>query len=103
MAATTVIVRYELKPDRLDEHVGLIDDVFTHLNQTAPPGVHYAAFREADGYTFTHVGHYDSDDARTAASENDAFARFTAAIADRCEVPPAAAPQTVIGSHGAFS
>lgn len=103
MAATSVIVRYELKPERLDEHVGLIETVFTHLNDTAPDGVHYAAFREADGYTFTHVGHYQTDEARAAAGENDAFARFTAEIADRCVVPPAAAAQQVIGSYGAFA
>ena len=103
MAESSIIVRYELKADRLDEHVGLIEAVFAHLNASAPPGVHYAAFREADGFSFTHVGHYDSDDARAAAGENDAFAAFTAEIADRCVVPPAAAPQTVVGSYGAFA
>lgn len=102
MAESTVIVRYELKPERLDEHVGLIEAVFAHLNEAAPDGVHYAAFREADGFTFSHVGHYESDEARAAAGENDAFAAFTAEIADRCVVPPAAAPQEVVGSYGAF-
>ena len=102
MPASTVIVRYELKPDRLDEHVGLIEAVFAHLNATAPDGVHYAALREADGLAFTHVGHYESDEARSLAGENDAFAAFTSEIADRCAVPPAAAPQTIVGSYGAF-
>ena len=102
MAASTVVVTYQLKPERLDEHVALIEDVFAYLNETAPAGVHYAALRAADGFTFTHVGHYDSDEARTAASENDAFARFTAEIADRCAVPPAPAPQQVIGHFGIF-
>ena len=102
MPASTVVVRYELKPDRLDEHVALIEAVFAHLNATAPPGVHYAALREADGFTFTHVGHYESDEARSLASENDAFAAFTAEIADRCVIPPAAAPQAIVGSYGAF-
>jgi hypothetical protein len=103
MATSSVIVRYELKPECLDEHVGLIEAVFAHLNEAAPDGVHYAAFRETDGFTFTHVGHYETDDARSAASENDAFARFTAEIADRCVVPPAAAPQEVVGGYGAFT
>jgi hypothetical protein len=100
MAASTVIVRYELKPDRLDEHVGLIEAVFAHLNATAPAGVHYAAFKEANGFGFTHVGHYESDEARSLAGENDAFADFTREIADRCAVPPNAAPQTMIGNYG---
>jgi hypothetical protein len=103
MPASTVIVRYELDPERLDEHVGLIEAVFVHLNATAPHGVHYAALREADGYAFTHVGHYESDKARAAASENDPFTAFAAEIADRCVVPPAAAPQEIIGSFGAFT
>ena len=102
MPASTVVVTYEIKPDRLDEHVGLIEAVFSHLNATAPDGVHYAALREAEGYKFTHVGHYESDEARAAASENDAFARFTAEIGDRCVVPPAAAPQEIIGNFGAL-
>ena len=102
MAASTVIVRYELNPERLDEHVALIEAVFAHLNATAPVGVHYAALREADGVAFTHVGHYESDEARSLASENDAFAAFTAAIADRCTVPPSAAPQAIVGNYGAF-
>ena len=102
MASSTVVVRYELKSDRLDEHVALIENVFRHLNEAAPAGVHYAAMREADGNWFTHVGHYESDEARSAASENDAFAAFTAEIADRCVTPPAAAPQVIVGNFGAF-
>jgi len=102
MAASSVVVRYVVKPDRLDEHVGLIEAVFEYLNETAPAGVHYAALRESDGLAFTHVGVYETDEARAAASENDVFAAFTAEIADRCSTPPSAAPQVVIGSHGAF-
>ena len=102
MSASTVIVRYELKPECLEEHVSLIETVFAHLNETAPEGVHYAAMRDAEGFGFTHVGHYETEEARAAASENDAFAAFTAEIADRCVTPPAPVPQMVVGQFGAF-
>ncbi len=97
-----VIVRYELKSDRLDEHLGLIGDVFDHLRATAPPGVHYGVLRSADGTAFTHVGIYDDDEARAVAGGSDAFQAFVADIADRCEVPPHAVEQHVVEGFGIF-
>lgn len=46
--ASTVVVTYELQPERLDEHVALIQDVFRYLYEAAPAGVHYAALRAAE-------------------------------------------------------
>src|SRR5947208_1788330 len=72
---STIIVRYELKPECLPEHVGLIEGVFDQLRAAAPAGAHYSVYRSADGYEFTHVGRYDTDEARAAATESEAFAR----------------------------
>jgi quinol monooxygenase YgiN len=96
---STIIVRYELKPECLDDHLGLIAGVFEHLRATAPAGAHYSVYRSADGHQFTHVGSYDTDQARAAATENDAFAAFTADIATRCVTPPEGVPQQVVQSY----
>lgn len=36
---SSTIVRYQLDPTRLDEHLALIDDVFAHLTDVAPHGI----------------------------------------------------------------
>ena len=97
-----VIVRYELKPDRLDEHLGLIGEVFDHLRSTTPDGVHYGVMRSADGTAFTHIGIYADDDARAIAGGSDAFQAFVKDIADRCDVPPDAVEQVVVEGYGIF-
>ena len=101
--SSAVIVRYELDPERLEEHLALIENVFAHLDATKPEGVHYGVMRSEDGTAFTHIGIYDSDEAREAASGNEAFQAFVAEIGDRCIVPPDGIPQTVIADHGIFS
>ena len=44
-----VIVRYELDPNRFDEHCKLIEAVFAHLRDERPEGVHYGVLKSADG------------------------------------------------------
>ena len=99
---SAVIVRYELDPERLEEHVALITDVFDHLRATAPEGVHYGVLRSADGNSFTHIGVYADDDARALAGGSAQFQAFVAEIADRCKVPPEAIEQTVVEGYGIF-
>ena len=101
--SSAVIVRYELDPDRLEEHVGLIENVFAHLEATKPDGVHYGVMRSHDGTSFTHIGIYDSEEAQKAASGNEAFQAFGAEIGDRCIVPPDAVSQTIIADHEIFA
>lgn len=98
-----VIVRYELDPTRLDEHMELIAAVFDHLRSAQPEGVHYGVLKSADATSFTHIGIYDTPEAREAASGNDAFQAFVADIADRCITPPAGVDQEVVEGYGIFS
>jgi quinol monooxygenase YgiN len=97
-----VIVRYELDPSRLEEHVKLIDAVFAHLRDARPEGVHYGVMRSTEGTHFTHIGIYDSERAQAAASQNDAFQAFVADIGERCIVPPHAVTQEIVESYGIF-
>ena len=86
--SNAVIVRYELDPDRLDEHVRLIESVFAHLEATKPDGVHYGVMRSDDGTSFTHIGIYDSEEAREAASGNEAFQASWPRSATVASCPP---------------
>ncbi len=92
----TTIVRYELDPTRLDEHLALIDAVFEHLADTGPAGMEYEVFRSAEGMDFTHIATFEDEAAQQAFSGSDVFQAFTAEIGARCVVPPAAAPQTAV-------
>ncbi|MDH3305905.1 MAG: hypothetical protein OEO77_00085 [Acidimicrobiia bacterium] len=96
------IVRYTLKADRIDENVAFVRAVFAELAARAPDGVHYATFQADDGVSFTHVALFDTDEARGALGQTDAFKAFTADIGDRCESPPNAITQELLGSYGVF-
>ena len=97
----SVIVRYVLKPECTEEHVALIEAVFAELAADAPAGTHYAAFRGDDGVSYTHVAVFADDAARAAQAQLASFQAFTAEIADRVDVPPAAVEQTIIGTYPA--
>jgi hypothetical protein len=49
----TTIVRYKVKPERLDEHVALVKAVFEELSRSRPSGLRYSAVRAADSVSFT--------------------------------------------------
>lgn len=95
----TTIVRYELDPARLDEHIALIDAVFEHLAEAAPEGMEYEVFRSAEGMDFTHIATFENEAAQQAFSGSDAFQAFTTGIGARCIVPPAPAAQIGVHRH----
>ena len=96
-----VVVSYKVKPDRLDEHLRLLEAVFEDLGRSKPPGLRYGVARAADGLSFTHI-------AATEAAANPlgalpAFQAFTKNAADRCEAPPAAKELAVAFDYGLFA
>ena len=98
-----VVVQYELKPECLEEHLGLIANVFAELSTAEIEGAHYGVLRSQDGHTFTHIATHESDAAGQAFSSMTAFGAFTADIADRCITPPNAVMQTMVASHDIFA
>jgi hypothetical protein len=92
------IIRYQTHPESAAENERLIRDVFAELAKEDPGGLHYAAFRLADGVSFMHVAMVDGDDNPLTASP--AFAAFQAGIQDRCAAGPTPADATVVGSYG---
>jgi hypothetical protein len=96
--ARRVMVTYKVKPDRLDEHEGLIRDVFVELHRTVPPGIRYGAFKRADGVSFVHVAFVSVD--KNPLDAVVAFKAFAERIKERCEEPPQVTELTEIGSFG---
>ena len=95
----TVVVRYQVKPDRAAEHQRLIDAVFADLEKHEPRGFTYKVFRLEDDVTFLHV--LIEHDVADPDSLEDvaAFQAFVADIADRCDVLPVATGATIVGGY----
>ena len=94
------LVRYQAKPDRADENQQLIEAVFAQLEEHAPVGFTYNAFRLDDGVSFVHVVVEHDVPEPDSLQDVPAFQAFVADIADRCDVAPVAAGATVVGSFG---
>jgi hypothetical protein len=96
--ARQVVVRYRVKPERLEEHEGLIRDVFVELAQKAPAGLRYAALKQPDGLSFVHVAFVTAD-----ANPLDAIAAFKAfseRVKERCDELPQVTDMSVVGTYG---
>ncbi|HEY0364261.1 MAG TPA: hypothetical protein VGC83_18430 [Solirubrobacteraceae bacterium] len=94
-----VMVRYTVKPDRVEENEALVRAVYDELHRTAPPGLRYATFRLADGVSFVHLSATETDDGRNPLVDLQAFARFQEAIGERCDQPPVVTELQEIGSY----
>jgi quinol monooxygenase YgiN len=90
-----VIVRYTVKPDKIDDNVALVQAVFAQLEREKPEGLRYATLR--DGANFVHIAAVDTADNPLVALA--AFKAFTAAIKDRCVEPPVTTEMQEVGSY----
>lgn len=95
-----VIVQYKVKADKAGENAEYVRKVFAELKQSAPAGLRYATFVQADGVSFVHIASVETSDGVNPLSESAAFKAFQAGIRDRCEVPPAAVDIEEVGSYG---
>jgi hypothetical protein len=93
------MVRYAVKPDRVNENEQLIRDVYEELARTAPAGIRYATFRLGDGVSFVHLASVETDDGRNPLEQVAAFARFQENIGDRCDGRPVVSDLHAIGSY----
>jgi hypothetical protein len=97
-----VVVRYKVKPDRVEENERLVRRVYEELGARDPGGIKYATLKLSDGVTFVHVASVDGDPAENPLLAIDAFREFTRDIAERCDEPPVALDASVVGSYGLF-
>jgi hypothetical protein len=97
-----VMVRYRVKPARVEENEALVRAVYDELHRTAPAGLRYATFRLADGVSFLHLSATETEDGRNPLLDVEAFARFQEAIGERCDEPPVVTELQEIGSYHAL-
>jgi hypothetical protein len=97
-----VMVRYRVKPDRVEENEELVRAVYEELGRTKPRGLRYATFKLEDGVSFVHLASVESEDGHNPLSELPAFRAFQRGIADRCDEAPAVTGLRTIGSFGLF-
>jgi hypothetical protein len=91
-----VIVRYKIKPERVEENVALVQRVFAQLARDKPDGIKYATFK-LDDATFVHVATVDGEKNPLLAVK--AFQEFTEAIKDRCIEPPISMQAELVGEY----
>ena len=96
-----VVVRYKVKRSKLDERFALVRGVFTELAQMRKEGIRYAAFRAADGVSFTHIAKIDTSSGNPLATLAS-FNAFQRDIAGRCDEPPSGTDVEIVGDHGLF-
>jgi hypothetical protein len=95
---SAVVVRYQVKPERVAENQQLIEAVFAELESREAKGFTYKVFRLEDGVSFVHVVvEHDGVDDPDSLQDGPAFQVFTKDIAERCDVPPVAMGATVVG------
>ena len=97
-----IMVRYQLKADRVDENVQLVRAVFDELARTTPSGIRYKTFHLPDRVSFVHIASIETTDGNNPLLAVDAFRAFSAAIKDRCVEPPATAELTEVGTYRVF-
>jgi hypothetical protein len=95
-----VVVRYEVKPEHLEEHERLLRRVFEELATVRPSGIAYQALKLEDGRSFVHLATVTTSDGRNPVTELAAFKAFAANIADRCAQKPVTTTAIPIGAYG---
>ena len=95
-----VMVRYKVKPERVEENVELIQAVYDELRRTRPSGLRYATFRLDDGVSFVHLAVIESENGGSPLSKLPAFQRFQANIHERTDEDPVATRLDLIDSFG---
>src|SRR5215468_10232546 len=88
------LIRYRVKPDRIDENQRLVEGVFRELHAKAPAQVRYLVLRLSDG-TFCHL----IDDSTKTVPSLDAFAAFQRGGEKRRLDEPQQLDATVVGNY----
>jgi hypothetical protein len=96
-----VMVRYKVKPDRVEQNEGLVRAVYEELKRSEPDGIRYATFKLDDGVSFVHLASHETGGGNPL-SELTSFKQFQAEIGDRCEEPPVVTELEEIGSFRLF-
>jgi hypothetical protein len=97
-----VMIRYKVKPDRVEENEELVRAVYAELNRSEPAGFRYATFKLDDGVSFVHLHVNERDDGTNTLGQLPVFKEFARGISDRCEEQPVFTELHEIGSFRFF-
>jgi hypothetical protein len=93
-----VIVRYKVKPERVEENEELVRAVYEEIHRTEPAGLRYATFKLDDGVSFVHLAADESENGDSPLSKVKAFQEFQKDIEDRTDEGPVVTELDLIGS-----
>jgi len=97
-----VLVRYKVKPDRVEENEALVRAVYDELTEKQPVEMRYGTFKLDDGVSFVHIHSLDDPSGHNPLSDLASFKAFQAGIADRCDEPPVVSQLDEIGTFRLF-
>jgi hypothetical protein len=95
-----VMVRYRVKPERVEENEGLVRAVYDELRRAEPAGLRYASFRLDDGVSFVHLALTEGENGGGPLSQVRAFQEFQRDIEDRTDEGALVTELERIGSFG---
>ncbi|HWF24835.1 MAG TPA: hypothetical protein VG275_05280 [Solirubrobacteraceae bacterium] len=96
------MIRYTVKPDRVQENEDLVRAVYAELHRTEPEGFRYATFKLDDGDAFVHLHVNEREDGTNALAELPVFKEFSRGISERREEQPVFAELHEIGAFRLF-
>ena len=99
---STVLVRYKVQADQVENNTEFVEAVFADLQEQAPKGVHYASFVADDGMTFFHIASFD-DGVENPLPQLDSFKAFQKDLGDRCEEKPSPTALRKVASYNFFT
>ena len=94
-----VMIRYRVKPDRVEENEALVRGVYEELQSVEPEGFRYATFKLGDGVSFVHIASIETEDGHNPLLALPAFAEFQKEIGERCEEPAVVTELDEVGSY----
>ena len=94
-----VMVRYRVKPDRVEQNEELVRAVYDELRHTEPAGLRYATFKLDDGVSFVHLAADESESDASPLSKVKAFQEFQKNIENRTDEAPVVTGVEEIGSY----
>jgi hypothetical protein len=93
-----VMVRYKVKPERVEENEHLVRAVYDEIRRAEPAGLRYATFKLDDGVSFVHLAVTESENGGSPLSKVKAFQEFQKDIEDRTDEGPVVTELDLIGS-----
>ncbi len=95
----TVLIRYQLRPDQVEENLRLLDDVYQEMHTVRPAGLSYTTIQLNDAVSFLAI--VNGDAAPGVLTNLPAFQHYRTTLDQRCIHPPAMTTGQTIHTYDA--